>query len=110
MRAAFYKCAAAKQKKTCDKKSVRKQWPEDLAVSETMKLVEDDAMESIIAKVMELQARIAEEKLAKPKVTEEFILWRSGGSCIRGKWLGFGLLCCARKCREIERFHGFSVL
>lgn len=25
MRAAFYKCAAAKQKKTCDKKSVRKQ-------------------------------------------------------------------------------------
>lgn len=54
MRAAFYKCAAAKQKKTCGKKSVQKQWPEDLAVSETMKLVEDDAMESIIAKVMEL--------------------------------------------------------
>ena len=111
MRAAFYKCAAAKQKKTCDKKSVRKQWPEDPVVSETMRLVKDDAaMESIIAKVMELQARIAEERLAKPKVTEEFILWRSGGSCIRGKWLGFGLLCCARKCREIERFHGFSVL
>lgn len=110
MRAAFYKCAAAKQKKTRDKKSVRKQWPEDLAVSETMKLVKDDAMESIIAKVMELQARIAEEKQAKPKVTEEFIRWRSGGSCIRGKWLGFRLPCCARKCREIERFHGFSVL
>lgn len=54
MRAAFYKCAAAKQKKTCGKKSVRKRWPEDLAVSETMKLVEDDAIESIIAKVMEL--------------------------------------------------------
>ena len=54
MRAAFYKCAAAKQKKICDKKSVRKRWLEDLAVSETMKLVEDDAMESIIAKVMEL--------------------------------------------------------
>lgn len=54
MRAAFYKCAAAKKKKTRDKKSVRKQWPEDLTVSETMKLVEDDAMESIIAKVMEL--------------------------------------------------------
>lgn len=54
MRAAFYKCAAAKQKKTCVKKSVRKRWLEDLVVSETMKLVEDDAMESIIAKVMEL--------------------------------------------------------
>ena len=111
MRAAFYKCAAAKKKKTRDKKSVRKQWPEDLVVSETMKLVKDDAsMNAIIAKVMELEARIAEEKLAKPKVTEEFIRWRSDGSCIRGKWLGFGLLYCARKCREIERFHGFSVL
>lgn len=111
MRAAFYKCAAAKQKKTRGKKSVRKRWLEDLVVSETMRLVKDDAaMESIIAKVMELEARIAEEKLAKPKVTEEFIRWRSDGSCIRGKWLGFGLPCCTRKCREIERFHGFSVL
>ena len=54
MRAAFYKCAAAKKKKTRDKKSVRKRWLEDLVVSETMKLVEDDAIESIIAKVMEL--------------------------------------------------------
>ena len=104
----------------------RKQWLEDLVVNQTMQLVKDDAaMESIIAKVMELQnkentniplyekqlrdaesgiqnmlnaiqagiltsstkerleqleqtkreleARIAEEKLAKPKVTEEFI-------------------------------------
>ena len=108
------------------KKTVRKQWLEDLVVNQTMQLVKDDAaMESIIAKVMELQnkentniplyekqlrdaesgiqnmlnaiqagiltsstkerleqleetkreleARIAEEKLAKPKVTEEFI-------------------------------------
>ena len=52
----YYKCAAAKKKKTCDKKAVRKQWLEDLVVSETMKLVEDDAsMNAIIAKVMELQ-------------------------------------------------------
>ena len=122
----YYKCATAKKKKTCDKKTVRKQWLEDLVVNETMKLVEDDAsMNAIIAKVMELQnqestniplyekqlrdaesgiqnmlnaiqagiltsstkerleqleetkreleARIAEEKLAKPKVTEDFI-------------------------------------
>ncbi len=56
MRAAFYKCAAAKKKKTCDKKAVRKQWLEDLVVTETMKLAEDDAsMNAIIAKVMELQ-------------------------------------------------------
>ena len=52
----YYKCAAAKKKKTCDKKVVRKQWLEDLVVNETMKLVEDDAsMNAIIAKVMELQ-------------------------------------------------------
>ena len=45
----YYKCAAAKKKKTCDKKAVRKQWLEDLVVNETMKLVEDDAsMNAII--------------------------------------------------------------
>lgn len=80
MRAAFYKCAAAKKKKTCGKKSVRKQWPEDPVVSETMRLVKDDAaMESIIAKVMELQARIAEERLAKPKMKEEFVRFNRKG-------------------------------
>ena len=122
----YYKCATAKKHKSCKKKTVRKQWLEDLVVNQTMQLVKDDAaMESIIAKVMELQnkentniplyekqlrdaesgiqnmlnaiqagiltsstkerleqleetkreleTRIAEEKLAKPKVTEEFI-------------------------------------
>ena len=122
----YYKCATAKKRKGCKKKTVRKQWLEDLVVKQTMQLVRDDAaMESIIAKVMELQdrentnlplyekqlrdaesgiqnmlnaiqagiltsstkerleqleetkreleARIAEEKLAKPKVTEDFI-------------------------------------
>ena len=122
----YYKCATAKKHKGCKKKTVRKQWLEDLVVNQTMQLVKDDAaMESIIAKVMELQnkentniplyekqlrdaesgiqnmlnaiqagiltsstkerleqleetkreleTRIAEEKLAKPKVTEEFI-------------------------------------
>ena len=33
----YYKCAAAKKKKTCDKKAVRKQWLEDLVVNETMR-------------------------------------------------------------------------
>ncbi len=122
----YYKCATAKKKKGCKKKTVRKQWLEDLVVNETMKLVEDDAsMNAIIAKVMELQnqestdlpiyekqlketevgitnmlnaiqmgiltsstkerlealeeqrkelqARIAEERLAKPKMKEEFV-------------------------------------
>ena len=103
----YYKCAAAKKKKTCDKKAVRKQWLEDLVVSETMKLVEDDAsMNAIIAKVMELQNQEStdlpiyekqlketevgianmlnaiqmgiltsstKERLAKPKMKEEFV-------------------------------------
>ena len=122
----YYKCATAKKHKGCKKKTVRKQWLEDLVVNQTMQLVRNDAvMESIIAKVMELQdrentnlplyekqlrdaesgiqnmlnaiqagiltsstkerleqleetkreleARIAEEKLAKPKIKEEFI-------------------------------------
>ena len=122
----YYKCATAKKHKGCKKKTVRKQWLEDLVVNQTMQLVRDDAaMESIIAKVMELQdrentnlplyekqlrdaesgiqnmlnaiqagiltsstkerleqleetkreleARIAEEKLAKPKIKEEFV-------------------------------------
>ena len=122
----YYKCATAKKKKGCKKKTVRKQWLENLVVNQTMQLVKDDAaMESIIAKVMELQdrentniplyekqlrdaesgiqnmlnaiqvgiltsstkerleqleetkreleTRIAEEKLAKPKIKEEFI-------------------------------------
>ena len=122
----YYKCATAKKHRGCKKKTVRKQWLEDLVVNQTMQLVKDDAaMESIIAKVMELQnkentniplyekqlrdaesgiqnmlnaiqagiltsstkerleqleetkreleTRIAEEKLAKPKIKEEFI-------------------------------------
>ena len=52
----YYKCATAKKRKGCKKKTVRKQWLEDLVVNQTMQLVRDDAaMESIIAKVMELQ-------------------------------------------------------
>ena len=52
----YYKCATAKKHKGCKKKTVRKQWLEDLVVNQTMQLVRDDAaMESIIAKVMELQ-------------------------------------------------------
>ena len=52
----YYKCATAKKHKGCKKKTVRKQWLEDLVVNQTMQLVKDDsAMESIIAKVMKLQ-------------------------------------------------------
>ena len=50
------KCATAKKHKGCKQTTVRKQWLADLVVNQTMQLVKDDAaMESIIAKVMELQ-------------------------------------------------------
>src|SRR5699024_5108349 len=54
----YYKCAAAKKRKTCTKKTVRKQWLEDLVVNETMKLIRDDTViDSLVAAVMELQNR-----------------------------------------------------
>ena len=52
----YYKCATAKRFKTCKKKTVRKEWLEDLVVSETMKLIQDDAViDAIVAEVLELQ-------------------------------------------------------
>ncbi len=113
----YYKCVSVKKKRTeCHKKSVRKEWIEDLVVSETMKMVMDDeAIEAIVSMLMDLQDRenvnlplyeqqlreadmariltkstksrleeleatkeeletkIACEKLAKPKVSAEFM-------------------------------------
>ena len=53
----YYKCVSAKKKRTeCHKKSVRKEWIEDLVVSETMKMVMDDkAIEAIVSMLMDLQ-------------------------------------------------------
>ena len=55
----YYKCVSVKKKRTeCHKKSVRKEWIEDLAVSETMRLVMDDkAIEAIVSMLMDLQDR-----------------------------------------------------
>ena len=52
----YYKCATAKRFKTCKKKTVRKEWLEDLVIAATMKLIQDDAViDAIVAEVMELQ-------------------------------------------------------
>ena len=52
----YYKCATAKRFKTCKKKTVRKEWLEDLVIAETTKLIQDDAViDAIVAEVMELQ-------------------------------------------------------
>ena len=55
----YYKCVSVKKKRTeCHKKSVRKEWIEDLVVSETMKMVMDDkAIEAIVSMLMDLQDR-----------------------------------------------------
>lgn len=53
----YYKCVSVKKKRTnCHKKSVRKDWIEDIVVSETMKMLMDDAaVEAIVSMVMALQ-------------------------------------------------------
>ena len=55
----YYKCVSVKKKRTeCHKKPVRKEWIEDLVVSETMKMVMDDkAIEAIVSMLMDLQDR-----------------------------------------------------
>ena len=55
----YYKCVSVKKKLTeCHKKSVKKEWIEDLVVNETMKVVMDDkAIEAIVSMLMDLQDR-----------------------------------------------------
>ncbi len=55
----YYKCVSVKKKRTeCHKKPVRKEWIEDLVVTETMKMVMDDkAIEAIVSMLMDLQER-----------------------------------------------------
>ena len=122
----YYKCATVKKRKSCQKKTVRKQWMEDLVIAKTKALIMDDTViDSIVSSVMELQnkentnlplyekqlrdteagiqnmlnaiqagiltsstkerlealetqkkeleAKIAEERLAKPKLSEDFV-------------------------------------
>ena len=55
----YYKCASVKKKRAeCHKRPVKKEWIEDLVVSETMKMVMDDAaIEAIVSMLMDLQDR-----------------------------------------------------
>ncbi len=58
----YYICAAKKRKKTCNKKTVKKDWIESLVVSETVKnVLVDDVIKRIAAAVIELQRREREE-------------------------------------------------
>ncbi|MCI9403409.1 MAG: recombinase family protein, partial [Oscillospiraceae bacterium] len=45
----YYKCANVKKKKGCHKKSVKKEWIEDLVLTETMNMVFNDGMMEALA-------------------------------------------------------------
>ena len=52
----YYKCANVKRRRGCNKKTVQKDWLEDLVVRETMKLIQDDAViDKIVQLVMDVQ-------------------------------------------------------
>lgn len=52
----YYKCTNVKKTKTCKKKSVKKQWIEDLVINETMQIVWDDkSIETIVQMLLNLQ-------------------------------------------------------
>lgn len=52
----YYKCANVKRRKGCNKKTVQKDWLEDMVVRETMKLIQDDAViDKIVQLVMDVQ-------------------------------------------------------
>jgi len=55
----YYKCVSVKKKRgNCRKKTVRKEWIEDLVISSTMQMVMDDAaIETIVSMMMDLQNR-----------------------------------------------------
>jgi len=54
----YYKCVTAKNKKTCKKKTVKKDWIENIVVAETLAMLQDDnVLFYIIDTAMELQAR-----------------------------------------------------
>jgi len=55
----YYKCVSVKKKRgSCRKKTVRKEWIEDLVISSTMQMVMDDAaIEAIVSMMMDLQNR-----------------------------------------------------
>jgi len=58
----YYKCVGVKKRKICKKKSVRKQWLEDLVINATMKMVMDDkAIDAIVSKLIELQDKESTE-------------------------------------------------
>lgn len=58
----YYICATKKRRRACDKKTVRKEWIEELVVRETLqRVLVDDVIERIADAVVDLQRREQEE-------------------------------------------------
>ncbi len=54
----YYKCANAKKRKSCSKKPVRKQWIEDIVITQLIEiLLNDTVVEKLADTVMELQKK-----------------------------------------------------
>jgi DNA invertase Pin-like site-specific DNA recombinase len=54
----YYKCSGVKRKLGCDKKTVRKDWIEDIVINELKKIIHDDETVAYIAdRVMEIQGK-----------------------------------------------------
>lgn len=54
----YYKCVSAKNHKGCDKKTVKKDWIENLVIDEVRKfLLDDELMNKLADSVMELQSK-----------------------------------------------------
>ncbi len=65
----YYKCVTVKKHKGCKKKTVKKNWIEDIVVNETMNMLQDDSTLNYIADlIMELQAR---ENMDLPRFKEQ---------------------------------------
>lgn len=55
-RYAYYKCVNNKRTKTCDKKTVKKDWIENIVIDQVIKLINDDELiERLIGKILEYQ-------------------------------------------------------
>lgn len=66
----YYKCASVKNHKGCDKKSVKKEWIENLVIEQIKKLIFDDELiEKLADTVMKLQSK---ENTALPLLKKRF--------------------------------------
>ena len=66
----YYKCASVKNHKDCDKKTVKKEWIENLVIEQIKKLIFDDELiEKLADTVMKLQSK---ENTALPLLKKRF--------------------------------------